>query len=239
MPIEHYEDLPYICHEAIYQYIYKDNASLIQNLPRKHRKRKQKRPYRNPNRAILNRISILDRPPGVLDRETFGHWESDSLEASGRQQGLNVLVERKSRMVHLSWLGSKKSKDTAKAIIRRLSRHPRAFVKTITYDNGPENARHLGVNAVLNAKSYFCQPYHSWEKGSVEQTISLVRRFIPKRSTFEHHSKRDVYRIELFLNNRPRKCLNFKTPYEAFRENLVHFPKRAFYPSELYIWRGI
>lgn len=132
---------------------------------------------------------------------------------------LNVLVERKSRYSKVSWLDSKKSEETVKNIIRRLERLPGTCVKSITYDNGSENAKHQDVNQALGTKSYFCQPYHSWEKGTVEQTISLIRRYIPKKSNLMDFTEYDIQRIEQLLNHRPRKCLGYKTPHEVFHEN--------------------
>ncbi|MFH1829571.1 MAG: IS30 family transposase, partial [Pseudomonadota bacterium] len=72
------------------------------------------------------------------------------------------------------------------------------------------------INKCLGSKSYFCNPYHSWEKGSVENTIGLVRRFLPKKTDFASISKSEIKYIENWLNNRPRKCLNYDTPSEVF-----------------------
>jgi len=222
--LRHTGTLPYVCHESIYQYIYKDAPELIVLLPRKHKRRRTKRPYRAAVSKITGKTSILERPDEISQRQTFGHWESDSVESSCRQRALNVLVERKSRYTQISLLKSKKSKESASNVIRRLSRFPDCVVKSITYDNGVENARHQDVNEALNAKSYFCQPYHSWEKGTVEQTISLIRRYIPKRSNLNDFTGRDIYRIQTLLNHRPRKCLGYKTPYEVFHEHSGALP---------------
>jgi IS30 family transposase len=100
---------------------------------------------------------------------------------------------------------------------RALARYPAALRRTITYDNGTENTDHLQVNAVLGTKSYFCAPYHSWEKGTVENTIGLMRRWLPKKTDFATVSPRQVKTIERWINHRPRKCLNYKTPAETFR----------------------
>lgn len=99
-----------------------------------------------------------------------------------------------------------------------MSNHPSELVQSITYDNGSENTNHLKVNKVLGANSYFCLPYHSWEKGAVEQINSLIRRYIPKKTDISQISGTEIYKIEKLLNNRPRKCLDYKTPYEVFRE---------------------
>jgi len=89
------------------------------------------------------------------------------------------------------------------------------LTKSITYDNGSENTEHEMVNHALGTSSYFCNPYHSWEKGTVENTIGLVRRFLPKKTNFNQVTPSEIKCIEFLLNNRPRKCLNYYTPLEA------------------------
>jgi IS30 family transposase len=212
------QNLTRVSHEAIYQYIYKYAPELIKYLPRHHKRRRKKHPYRKQSPAIANKTSIIDRPEEINNRLEIGHWESDSIESKGRKCGLNVLLERTTRLVQITKLSSKKSIDTFHAIEKKLSFFPDAFIKSITYDNGTENTRHLQVNDALKCNSYFCQPYHSWEKGSVEQINGLIRRYLPKGTDFTliHHSK--IKEIEMALNNRPRKCLNFKTPLEVYTE---------------------
>lgn len=92
------------------------------------------------------------------------------------------------------------------------------LVKSFTYDNGSENTEHELVNKILGTTSYFCEPYHSWEKGTVENTIGLIRRRLPKKTDFATISNKELQGIERWLNNRPRKCLNFNTPAEALRQ---------------------
>ena len=91
----------------------------------------------------------------------------------------------------------------------------------ITYDNGKENVSHQHINASLGTQSFFCNPYHSWEKGSVEHIVGLVRRYLPKKTDFAKVSHHQIEYIEHQLNSRPRKCLNFRTPYEVFSLNRI------------------
>jgi len=135
-----------------------------------------------------------------------------------RTSGLNVVVEPSTRMVNISLLDNKTAKETKKALLRRLSKHPEERVLSITYDNGTENVLHEDINKKLGAQSYFCIPYHSWEKGSVEHVNGLIRRFFPKGTNFNNVTTTEINRVEKLLNNRPRKCLNYRTPYEGFRE---------------------
>ena len=89
--------------------------------------------------------------------------------------------------------------------------------KSITYDNGKENVKHQDVNQSLNMSSYFCNAYRSWEKGSVEQVIGLIRRYLPKKTDFAKVPESQIAYIERQLNFRPRKCLNFSTPYDVLQ----------------------
>ena len=107
------------------------------------------------------------------------------------------------------------------ALTRRLSRYPEALRLSITYDNGSENTDHVRTNRILGTRSYFCEPFHSWERGTVENTIGLVRRFFPKKTDFAKISKNRIRSVEHWLNHRPRKCLGFKTPAEVFKSSAV------------------
>jgi IS30 family transposase len=208
----------YVNHESIYQYIYKEARELIQYLPRKHKKRRKKYPVRKYAEKTSHKTSILERPESINNRSEAGHWESDTVECKTRKGGLNVVLERTFRLIRITKLPSKKSIDTKNALKQKLSKLPGSFVKSVTYDNGPENARHIETNSDLSCESYFCQPYHSWEKGAVEQVNGLIRRFLPKGTDISniHHSS--IRKIENLLNNRPRKCLGYKTPNEAYTE---------------------
>jgi IS30 family transposase len=210
--------LKYVCHESIYQFIYKESKELIEYLPRKHKKRRKKYPTRKYKSKIPNKISILDRPYEIDDRSTPGHWESDSIESKGHKGGLNVIKERKLRLVKITKIKTKKGIDTKNAIVSKLSKFPSDFVKSITYDNGTENSKHEVTNSELECVSYFCQPYHSWEKGAVEQVNGLIRRYIPKGTDIQKINQRTIDKIEKLINNRPRKCLNYKTPLEVYTE---------------------
>jgi len=161
---------------------------------------------------------VNTRPTNANERIRFGHWESDSIVSSCRKLGINVLVERKTRLTHISLMADKTAKTNHQIIVNRLKKHNSKALRSITYDNGSENTLHEKTNRVLKTKSYFCEPYHSWEKGSVEQVNGLIRRFIPKGTDFKEISIGFINKIEKLLNNRPRKCLNYQTPYEVFRK---------------------
>ncbi len=211
-------ELPYACQESIYQYIYGLAKHLIGCLPRHHPTRKPKRPYQKTGEQIKNRTSVGLRPLAATTRKKCGHWEADMIVAGDRTHGLNVLVDRKSRLTHISFLKTKTAAATKKVILRRLKTYPRSLTQTMTYDNGSENTLHEELNEALGTASFFCAPYHSWEKGSVEQVNGLIRRFFPKGTNFHELGHGEINRVEKLLNNRPRKCLHYRTPYEVFQE---------------------
>lgn len=205
-----------ISHEAIYQYLYEVRKELIFCLLRRHRNRVEKGHSRKHQKShIPNRVSISFRPKIVEKRERIGDWESDSMVSRQSKAALNVLADRKSRVTLLRKLQRKTAENTKLAILVSLIKYP---VHTITYDNGSENTDHEEVNKVLDIKSYFCNPYHSWEKGTVENTIGLIRRWIPKKTDLAKVSEREILEIEDWLNNRPRKCLNYQTPLEVLEK---------------------
>ncbi len=211
-----------ISHESIYLYIYKKRPDLVQYLPRAHKKRFKRVPKSNKkNNRIPNRISIDQRPKEINNRSEFGHWESDAIVSKQSKATLAVLIERVSKLVKIKKIKQNKANMFSKAIIRRMKGLPACARRSITYDNGSENTQHELINDQLNTNSYFCNPYHSWEKGSVENVNGLIRRFLPKKTDFAKITHKRIKEIESLLNNRPRKCLGFKTPNQAFLDQSV------------------
>jgi IS30 family transposase len=207
-----------ISHEAIYQWIYQEAPHLILSLVQAHRKRKHRGYSRKHKKShIPERISIKKRPKAILKRREIGHWETDTISCRKSYQAAQVTVERKTRYAKLAKLKTKSARAMSVALTRRLSRYPAPLRLSITYDNGPENAEHMRTNKILGTCSYFCEPFHSYERGTVENTIGLVRRFLPKKTNLAKISQEHLTSIESWLNNRPRKCLGFKTPAEVFK----------------------
>lgn len=207
-----------VSHEAIYQWIYLEARELIPMLAKAHRKRLPRR-YRKKSRSDLrNRVFIQDRPEHVNTREQPGHWEVDTVHSLKGKAILAVAVERKTRYVRIKNLPRKTAEVFRRALVDTLARYPTHMRMTITYDNGAENTCHIWVNRALRTKSYFCEPYHSWEKATVENSVGLIRRHFPKGTNFDNVTRNQVLWVEKKLNNRPRKCLNYQTPAEAFRQ---------------------
>jgi transposase, IS30 family len=211
----HRPDLPRISPEAIYQWIYADRPDLVDHMARAHRKRKRRWKAKQNKIRIPERRSIQERPEIINERKEPGHWESDLLVGSGKA-ALQVAVERQSRLTRLEKIANKTAQASREALERMLKPMPKAWRRSITYDNGLENVEHTRLNQQLGTESWFCQPYHSWEKGQVENTNGLIRRFVPKRSNLDLLPEGKVRSVEEWLNDRPRKVLDFKTPKEVF-----------------------
>lgn len=212
-------DLPglKISHEAIYQFIYEDAWELFPFLARKHKRRRLRFNHKKPTHlAIPDRTFISQRPEEINQRVTFGHWEGDSMISRANSVSMHALLERKSRYLKLTKILRNSSDCVRNAVIRKLSPLKKSARQSITYDNGTENSNHLEINQELKTQSYFCNPYHSWEKGSVENSIGLVRRFIPKKTDLQKIPNTKISQIENLINNRPKKCLNYQTPKEVF-----------------------
>ena len=134
---------------------------------------------------------------------------------------LQITVERTARYTKLAALPRKGAREMRWALTRRLRQYPRGLRRSLTYDNGSENTEHAQTNRALGSRSYFCEPFHSWQRGTVENTIGLVRRFFPKQTDLAQVSKTQVQPVERWLNHRPRKCLGFQTPAEVFKSASV------------------
>jgi IS30 family transposase len=156
-------------YESIYMWIYTERRDLIAYMVRGHKKR-HKRPSCKKSRVskIPNRIDITERPPHIELRAQAGHWEVDTVVSRQSKVCVAVLVERKTRFFLVIHMKDKTASAMHKAVTRALSSLPAEPRKTLAYDNGTENALHELTNTELGVKSYFCKPYHSWEKGSIE-----------------------------------------------------------------------
>lgn len=200
-------------HETIYQHVVADKRAggdLWRNL-RINGKRRYRHRSRGSRSKIPQRVDIEKRPAIVARRQRFGDWEADLIEGRKGSGYLLSLYERKSRLGKLVRLGSKSSQETSEALIAVLRQYR---VKTITYDNGLEFAEHQRVSEALGATAYFCKPYHSWEKGGVENFNGLVRQYFPKGCELSDVTASHLAAVEAELNQRPRKVLGFRRPID-------------------------
>jgi IS30 family transposase len=218
-------DLPghTISHEAIYQWVYLEARHLIPVLPKSHRRRKRRGyvRYKHTKALLPNRTPISARPRAVASRRVPGHWEVDTAGNHQTRRALLVIHERKSRLTKLRFLTRRGPALVQRHLIQALTPLPRRLRRSLTYDNGTENRYHQAVNLRLGTRSYFCAPYHSWEKGSVENTIGILRLRIPKSLNLDSLSHAELRLLEHWINTRPKKCLGYKTPAEVFKRWLA------------------
>lgn len=204
-----------IHHEAIYRLVYESEygkrEKLYEYLRRGKKHRTKKYGRRSQRETVPNRVFIDERPQEVSTRSTVGHWEGDSI-IYPYKEAMNSLVERKSRYTILTKLVRKTAENTKAAVTHALSGH---YCASLTLDNGTENARHEEIATGLKMKTYFCHPYHSWEKGSVENMNGCVRRYFPRGKSIQAVTQAEVDDVAYELNSRPRKVLAYATPQEV------------------------
>lgn len=216
--------------EAIYQFIYAQyyrkgygechGIDLRMYLKRKHKQRRRKLlPFPSELGRMQGIVRISERPAVVDERSRLGDWEGDSMVSRKSLVGLNTLVERKSGYVFISRIARVSKAATITAVVKRLSVLPRELRSTLTLDNGKENSGHKEITAAIGTTVYFANPYHSWERGSNENTNGLIRHYLPKGTDFATIHTNTIKTIERKLNNRPRKRLGWKTPYQVFNFN--------------------
>jgi len=207
-----------ICPEAIYQWVHKDAKQLIPYLARRHRTRLKRGYSRKHSKShIPARVSITERPKAVQERRQSGHWEAATIVSRQSRPTIQIIVERKARFTILNKMPNREAATMREAMNRSMCKLPRSLRRSITYDNGVENTEHQLVNDVLGTRSYFCTPYTSQEKGTVENRAGLFRRIYPKKTDFAMLSKSSVKAVQRWINNRPMKCLGFRTPAEVLR----------------------
>lgn len=179
-------------------------------------KRRRKRYNSHDSRGRLQgKRMIEERPPEIEHRTSIGHWEGDTVIGSDRHHCIVTLVERMTGFLIIKKIKARSVEEVNKACMEAIREHERNF-KTITFDNGTEFHGYKKLEEAFPVICYFAHPYHSWERGTNENTNGLIRQYIPKKSCMKSISHTDCDRIAYKLNTRPRKRLGFKTPYELY-----------------------
>ena len=208
--------------ETIYRFIYRPavrREKLYRFLPRAKASR-GRRSFKRRREPIEGRRSIHQRPQTVALRHEFGHWEGDLMQFRTQRGNLLTLCERKTRFTLTAPLKTKSAAETGKEIIKVLGALPQGARKTVTFDNGGEFAQHQRLEAALGIVAYFCDPHSPWQRGTIENTNGILRRDMPRKTDITNYTARDIDDITWAVNSTPRKCLGYKTPAEAFLENL-------------------
>ncbi len=202
---------------TIYRWLARDKAaggrSWLQTRQLAHRYRKG---YRVPDLRgrMSGKKALSERPETANARSEVGHMEGDTVMGRDGRHCLLTLVDRMTRKTRILKLPARQAAEVNKALIREV-RSGRLKMKSLTLDNGTEFHGFKELEAKLGIQVYFAQPYHSWERGTNENTNGLIRQYLPKGSCFKELTQRRCNEIERELNNRPRKILGFSTPNEA------------------------
>jgi len=213
-----------ISHESIYHYIYNKagrHEKLYQYLRQGQSKRHKLRSRKKCKLRIPERKSIHLRPGYIADRKRYGDWESDSVIFSKQKTILSVQSERKSKLIRMHKLKNKSAEETKNALVMTAESVPKYLFLTVTFDNGTEGVKHTEIKKEYDVETYFCDPFSSWQKGGVENANKLIRYYLPRSTDLSQLTDRDIYEIQERLNNRPRRCLNYRSPNEVINE-VVH-----------------
>lgn len=210
-----------ICHETIYEFIYEKRPDLMKYL--RCKKGKYRRRYgtkkREQEREKLKKRRIDTRPIIVETRERVGDWEGDTIVGGERTKAILTNVERRSGFLMADKLEQYLAELVKDITIARFNKIPKKKRLTMTYDNGHEFTDHETIERDTKMTIYFAFPYHSWERGTNENTNGLLRQFFPKKSPFAGITDDQLDNVVRLINTRPRKRLHYLTPSEVFKKN--------------------
>lgn len=208
--------LSYASKDSVHRYIKSVYGRRIEAYRNKTRSRRK--PRKAKSATLRDRTFIGKRPKIINARARIGDTESDFIVSGKTGRGiLLVVVCRKSRTVFIEQILQVSIAAVHRAFQRIQKRFPE--MKTITTDNDILLERHKELEKLLGIIIYFCDPYSSWQKGSVENANKYIRRYIPKGSDISKYSKYRIKKIERKLNNRIMECLDFLTPHEALERH--------------------
>lgn len=203
--------------DSIYRFIKSVHGRKIEVYRQKKKQRRRKRIVIHP--TLLDRVFIDKRPIYINARKRFGDMEADFIVSGKGGSGiLLVVVDRKSRIVFLVLLKVVTIENVHTALLAIQKKYP--LMKSITLDNDILFRKHKELESLLGIPLYFCHPYHSWEKGTVENANKYIRRDIPKGRDLSKYTDEYIQSLENKLNRRSMKCLNYKTPTEVLTEYL-------------------
>jgi len=211
-----------ISHEWIYQHVYTDKRSggNLYRFLRCQKVRRKRYGLYSRRGTIPNQISIDERPAIVDAKRRFGDWEGDTVIGKSHRGALVTLVERKSLYTVIRSVIHKTAAAVRAAVVDGLTPYIDR-VHTITYDNGREFTDHEGMASDLETRIYFAHPYASWERGLNENTNGLIRQYFPKDRDLRTVTTCEIEKAMDKLNHRPRKCLDFRSPFEVFFNHSV------------------
>src|ERR1019366_5209136 len=212
-----------VSHETIYQSVFvQGRGELRRELARCLRSgRTTRRAQGSTERRgkIPDMVMIADRPGEVADRAVPGHWEGDLIIGARGASAVGTLVERSTRFVLLLHLPENHGAFAVEAAMKKaIATLPAELMRSITWDQGSEMARHVEFTVATGVPVYFCDPHSPWQRGSNENTNGLLRQYMPKGTDLSKFSAKDLSEIQRSLNGRPRKTLDYMMPVQKLTE---------------------
>lgn len=212
-----------ISHESLYQWIYgqiQDGHLKPECLWRPRKARQGRHSRKPPHSRIPGRVDIEQRPEVVAERSRVGDWEGDSVVSAKNRGGIATFVERNTRFTIAGHLSDKQASTFAKTAQDLFGWVPESLCQTATLDNGTEMAAHAVFSQPKGMDIYFAHPHAPWQRGTNEQVNGLIRRYFPKGTDFSKVTPAELDAVILKINKRPRKCLNYRAPYDVFADAL-------------------
>jgi IS30 family transposase len=206
-----------VSHQTIYAWTARDD---YREHWRRFLRRRGKRPGAEKRGKIVAPVGVAGRPAAANQRARLGDWEGDTVVSGGRKSGVLTLVDRRSRYLLVEKVLDLKARTTTAAVRASLGGLPRELRRTVTLDRGKEFADHATFAEALGLEVYFAEPYAAWQRGTAENTNGLLRQFFPKGTDFRTVRRPQLRQAQALLNDRPRKCLDYRTPAEVFSERL-------------------
>ena len=215
--LEHPDRKP-LCVSTIYRYIKQGKFPRITAKSHLRRRGKHMLPRSSCYNSIQPDRIIPQWPDTIRSRTRIGDWEGDTVYGAVGKGLLVTLVDRKSKLLRMGLLVKRSAEETRLVIEKRLKGLP---VKSISLDNGSEFSEFRKLEQDLSTLVYFAEPHKPWQRGTNENTNDIVRFFFPRGFDFRTITDEDVQFVEDLINNRPRACLNWKTPAEVFLESVA------------------
>ncbi len=217
-----------VSHETIYKSIYVRAKGVIHHSFTQHlRRSRPMRQYRYHRRSgdrsftnIVNGVSIHERSKNIEKRSSVGHWEGDLVSGS-KNTHIATLVDRKSRFTIILKLAGKDAESVHQALLSTFTQMPMQYRKSLTWDRGMELAKHADLTKEIGIPVYFCDPQCPWQRGTNENTNSLIRQYFHKKTDLSPHTQERLNEVATELNERPRKTLKFKTPSHMIEKGVA------------------
>ena len=210
--------------ETIYQSLYVQGRNVLRKELTEHLRRGRAKRKSGPERRgrFHDMVMITDRPPEADDRAVPGHWEGDLILGAKAQSQIGMLTERTSRFVLLFALPENRTAETVRGeIVKVILTLPEHLKRSLTWDQGKEMAQHIQLTIDTGVQIYFCDPASPWQRGTAENTVGLLRQYLPKDDDLSVFTNEQLAAIADKLNQRPRKTLEFRTPAQAYAQAIA------------------